>query len=134
MNKNKKISLTIAGVMILSILLPFAKIGVFSMSLFDAVKAGSSTPTGSSPELIGLIVLIIAFGVLTFMDKHLFARICSVLILVACLYGAFKMADAQSGLSQLNVDVNVFSVLGIGAYLLLLGSIAGVIFSKPKSE
>ena len=128
MNKNKKISLTIAGAMILSILLPFAKIGVFSMSLLDAVKAGSS------PELIGLIVLIIAFGVLTFMDKHLFARICSVLILVACLYGAFKMADAQSGLSQFNVDVNVFSVLGIGAYLLLLGSIAGVIFSKPKSE
>ena len=126
MNKNKKISLTIAGAMILSILLPFVKIGVFSMSLLDAVKAGSRG------DLIGLIVLIIAFGVLTFMDKHLFARICSVLILVACLYGAFKMADAQSGLSQLNV--NVFSVLGIGAYLLLLGSIAGVIFSKPKSE
>jgi len=127
MNKNKKISLTIAVAMIISILLPFFKFGVFSVSLLDAVKEGN-------PETIGLIVLIIAFGVLTFMDKHLFARICSVLILVACLYGAFKMADAQSGLSQLNVDVNVFSLLGIGAYLLLLGSIAGVIFSKPKSE
>tara|TARA_B110000091_G_C13586280_1_gene378660 strand:- start:218 stop:604 length:387 start_codon:yes stop_codon:yes gene_type:complete len=128
MNKNKKISLTIAGAMTLSILLPFAKIGPISISLLDAVNAGGS------PELIGLIVLIIAFGVLTFMDKHLFARICSGLILVACLYGAFKMADAQSGLNQFNMDVNIFSILGIGAYLLLLGSIAGLIFSKPKSE
>ena len=128
MSKNKKISLTIAGAMVLSVLLPFVKMGVFSISLLDALQAGNS------PELIGLIVLIIAFGVLTFMDKHLFARICSGLILVACLYGAFKMADAQSGLNQFNMDVNIFSILGIGAYLLLLGSIAGLIFSKPKSE
>ena len=128
MNKNKKISLTIAGAMILSIFLPFVKFGIISVSLLDALKAGNS------PELIALVVLIIAFGVLTFMDKHLFARICSTIILVACLYGVFKMADAQSGLSQLNMDINFFSVLAIGAYLLLLGSIAGVIFSKPKSE
>ena len=97
------------------------------MSLLDAVQVNSSS------ELIGIIALIIAFGVLTFMDKHLFARICSGLILVSCLYGSFKIADAQSGLSQINIDVNIFSVLGIGAYLLLLGSIAGVIFSKSKS-
>ena len=128
MSKNKKISLTIAGAMVLSVLLPFVKMGVFSISLLDALQAGNS------PELIGLVVLIIAFGVLTFMDKHLFARICSGLILVACLYGAFKMADAQSGLNQFNMDVNIFSIFGIGAYLLLLGSIAGLIFSKPKSE
>jgi len=128
MNKNKKISLTIAGAMALSTLLPFVKFGPISISLLDAViEIGN-------PELIGLIVLIIAFGVLTFMDKHLFARICSGLILVACLYGGFKMADAQSGLGMLDIDVNVFSVLGIGAYLLLFGSIAGVIFSKSNSQ
>ena len=127
MKKNKKISLTIAGIMVLSIFLPFVKLGMLSMSLLDAVQVNSS------PELIGIIVLIIAFGVLTFMDKYLFAKICSGIILMSCLYGAFKIADAQSGLSQINIDVNIFSVLGIGAYLLLLGSIAGVIFSKSNN-
>ena len=127
MKKNKKISLSIAGIMVLSIFLPFVKLGMLSMSLLDAVQVNSS------PELIGLIVLIIAFGVLTFMDKYLFAKICSGIILMSCLYGAFKIADAQSGLSQINIDVNIFSVLGIGAYLLLLGSIAGVIFSKSNN-
>lgn len=127
MKKNKKISLTIAGIMVLSIFLPFVKLGMLSISLLDAVQVNSS------PELIGIIVLIIAFGVLTFMDKYLFAKICSGIILISCLYGAFKIADAQSGLSQINIDVNIFSVLGIGAYLLLLGSIAGVIFSKSNN-
>ena len=127
MKKSKKISLTVAAIMVLSIFLPFVKLGVLSMSLLDAVQVNSS------PELIGIIVLIIAFGVLTFMDKYLFAKICSGIILISCLYGAFKIADAQSGLSQINIDVNIFSVLGIGAYLLLLGSIAGVIFSKSNS-
>jgi hypothetical protein len=127
MKKNKKISLTIAGIMVLSIFLPFVKLGMLSMSLLDAVQVNSS------PELIGIIVLIIAFGVLTFMDKYLFAKICSGIILMSCLYGAFKIADAQSGLSQINIDVNIFSVLGIGAYLLLLGSIVGVIFSKSNN-
>ena len=127
MKKNKKISLTIAGIMVLSIFLPFVKLGMLSISLLDAVQVKSS------PELIGIIVLIIAFGVLTFMDKYLFAKICSGIILISCLYGAFKIADAQSGLSQINIDVNIFSVLGIGAYLLLLGSIAGVIFSKSNN-
>ena len=127
MKKNKKISLSIAGIMVLSIFLPFVKLGMLSMSLLDAVQVNSS------PELIGIIVLIIAFGVLTFMDKYLFAKICSGIILMSCLYGAFKIADAQSGLSQINIDVNIFSVLGIGAYLLLLGSIVGVIFSKSNN-
>ena len=127
MKKNKKISLSIAGIMVLSIFLPFVKLGMLSMSLLDAVQVNSS------PELIGILVLIIAFGVLTFMDKYLFAKICSGIILMSCLYGAFKIADAQSGLSQINIDVNIFSVLGIGAYLLLLGSIAGVIFSKSNN-
>ena len=125
---NKKISIGIAGAMIISVFLPFAKIAMFSMSLFDALRLGNS------PELIALVVLIIAFGVLTFLDKHLFARICSGLILIACLYGAFKLSEAQSGLSQLNLEINMFSLLGIGAYILLLASIAGVIFSKPESE
>ena len=127
MKKSKKISLTVAAIMVLSIFLPFVKLGVLSMSLLDAVQVNSS------PELIGIIVLIIAFGVLTFMDKYLFAKICSGIILMSCLYGAFKIADAQSGLSQINIDVNIFSVLGIGAYLLLLSSIAGVIFSKSNN-
>lgn len=127
MKKNKKISLSIVGIMVLSTFLPFVKLGMLSMSLLDAVQVNSS------PELIGIIVLIIAFGVLTFMDKYLFAKICSGIILMSCLYGAFKIADAQSGLSQINIDVNIFSVLGIGAYLLLLSSIAGVIFSKSNN-
>ena len=128
MNKNKKISLGIAGAMIISIFLPFVKLGPIGMSLLDAVQLNASV------ELVALLVLIIAFGVLTYMDKHLFAKICSGLVLLALLYGAFKMADAGSTASQYGADINVFSILGIGAYLLLLSSVAGIIFSKPESK
>ena len=125
---NKKISLAIAGAMLISLFLPFAKLGPIGVSIFDAITGG-----GQSAELIGITVLVVAFAVLTFMQKHLFARICSGVILLACLYGAYKMADAQSAMGQLGADVNMFSILGIGAYLLLLSSVAGVIFSKPSS-
>tara|TARA_B000000441_G_scaffold116416_1_gene88485 strand:+ start:74 stop:457 length:384 start_codon:yes stop_codon:yes gene_type:complete len=125
---NKKISLAIAGAMLISLFLPFAKLGPIGVSIFDAITGG-----GQSAELIGITVLVVAFAVLTFMQKHLFARICSGVILLACLYGAYKMADAQSAMGQFGADVNMFSILGIGAYLLLLSSVAGVIFSKPSS-
>ena len=125
---NKKISLAIAGAMLISLFLPFAKLGPMGVSIFDAVTGGAD-----SAELIGVTVLVVAFAVLTFMEKHLFARICSGVVLLACLYGAYKMADAQSAMGQFGADVNMFSILGIGAYLLLLSSIAGVIFSKPSS-
>jgi len=126
---NKKISLAVAGAMLISLFLPFAKFGPVGISLFDAL----TTDGAQSAELIGITVLVVAFAVLTFMQKHLFARICSGVILLACLYGAYKMADAQSAMGQLGADVNMFSILGIGAYLLLLSSVAGVIFSKPSS-
>ena len=126
---NKKISLAIAGAMLISLFLPFAKFGPVGISLFDAL----TTDGAQSAELIGITVLVVAFAVLTFMQKHLFARICSGVILLACLYGAYKMADAQSAMGQFGADVNMFSILGIGAYLLLLSSVAGVIFSKPSS-
>ena len=125
---NKKSSLAIAGAMLISLFLPFAKLGPIGVSIFDAITGG-----GQSAELIGITVLVVAFAVLTFMQKHLFARICSGVILLACLYGAYKMADAQSAMGQFGADVNMFSILGIGAYLLLLSSVAGVIFSKPSS-
>lgn len=126
---NKKISLAIAGAMLISLFLPFAKLGPLGVSLFDVL----TTDGMQSTELIGVTVLVVAFAVLTFMEKHLFARICSGIILLACLYGAYKMADAGSQMGQLGADVNMFSILGIGAYLLLLSSIAGAIFSKPSS-
>ena len=128
MNNNKKIRLGIAGAMLLCIFLPFAKMGILSASLLDLVQADANL------ETVALLVLIIAFGVLTYMDKHLFAKICSGLVLLALLYGAFQMADAQSAASQFGADVNVFSILGLGAYLLLLSSVAGIIFSKPESK
>lgn len=126
MTKNNKISLVVAGAMLISLFLPFAGKGLFAVSLFDALTSGAGTG-----ELIAVNILVIAFAVLTFMKKHLIARICSGIILAACLYGAFKMAELQSGLGSLGGDVNLFSILGIGAYLLLLSSVAGVIFSKP---
>ena len=127
---NKKISLAVAGAMLISLFLPFAKFGPVGISLFDAL----TTDGAQSAELIGITVLVVAFAVLTFMQKHLFARICSGVILLACLYGAYKMADYGSAMGgQLGEDVNMFSILGIGAYLLLLSSVAGVIFSKPSS-
>ena len=127
---NKKISLAVAGAMLISLFLPFVKLGPAGVSLFDAL----TTDGAQSAELIGITVLVVAFAVLTFMQKHLFARICSGVILLACLYGAYKMADYGSAMGgQLGADVNMFSILGIGAYLLLLSSVAGVIFSKPSS-
>ena len=50
MTKNKKISLGIAAAMVLSIFLPFVKLGILSMSLLDAVQIGDS------PELILLLI------------------------------------------------------------------------------
>ena len=129
---NKKISLAVAGAMLISLFLPFAKLGPMGLSLFDALT--TDVMQSYKAELIGITVLVVAFAVLTFMQKHLFARICSGVILLACLYGAYKMADYGSAMGgQLGADVNMFSILGIGAYLLLLSSVAGVIFSKPSS-
>ena len=129
MTKNKKIALTAAGAMLVSLFLPFAKLGFISISIFDAVTNGAE-----STELIGVSILVIAFAVLTYFDKSLIARICSLLVLLACLYGAYKLADTQSSLGDFGMDVNMFNILGIGAYVLLLGSIAGVIFSKSDSK
>ena len=128
---NKNITLSAAVAMIISIFLPFVKIGMISTSLFDILKIGES------PELIVLTILIVAFGILVVLNEHLFARISSVLILSACLYVAFKLADAQSSLNKFDgpvSNINIFSVLGIGAYILSFGSILGVIFSKPDSK
>ena len=128
---NKNITLSAAVAMIISIFLPFVKIGMISTSLFDILKIGES------PELIVLTILIVAFGILVVLNEHLFARISSVLILSACLYVAFKLADAQSSLNKFDgpvSNINIFSVLGIGAYILSFGSILGVVFSKPDSK
>lgn len=112
--------------MIIWLFLPFVKLGPLSVSFLDILSQNAT------PELLLLTLLIIAFGVLTFIDKYLLARICSGLVLTACLYAAFSMGDKQSQMVSLGGDFNVFSLLGIGAYLLLLSSIAGVIFSKPE--
>lgn len=128
LTKNEIVSLGITTTMVLSIFLPFFKIGKLNLFLLDILQSGES------PESILLLILIIAFGVLTFMDKHLFARICSVIILLVLLYGAYNMADDQSILSQFDVDINIFKFLGLGAYLLLISSVLGVVFSKPDEK
>ena len=115
MTKNRKISLAIAGAMLISIFLPFAKVG--NVSLLDAAQA----PIGSAVP-ITLIVLVVVFGILTFINKHLLARLCSIIILGVLVY---RIVDAPAG-------ANIFSFLGIGAYLLLISSILGAIFSKPE--
>ena len=117
MTKNNKISLATAVTMLISIFIPFIKAGSTGISLFDAAQLPIDTAVP-----ITLIVLVIVFAVLTFMKKHLIARICSIIILAVLL---FRIIDASSA------GANIFSVLGIGAYLLLLSSVAGVIFSKP---
>lgn len=121
MNNNKKIRLGIAVAMIISLFIPFLKLGPLSMSLIDLLSLNATL------ELVLITLLVILFGVLTFMDKYLGARISSGIVLLACLYAAFSIADKQAG-----TNINGFSFLGIGAYLLLLSSIAGVIFSKPE--
>lgn len=127
MTNNKNFSLAAGAAMVLSLFLPFVKIGPIGVSLFDTVTRGAYTT-----ESIAVMILSVGFLILTLMDKQLVARICAGLVLLFCMYSAYKMADVQAGMGRFSRDFNVFSILSIGAYLLLLGSIAGVIFSKPS--
>ncbi len=61
---NKKISLAIAGAMLISLFLPIVKIGPLGVSIFDAITAKGGDV---STEAIGISVLVVAFAVLTFM-------------------------------------------------------------------
>tara|TARA_X000001036_G_C20562880_1_gene759217 strand:+ start:48 stop:410 length:363 start_codon:yes stop_codon:yes gene_type:complete len=118
---NRKITLGIAGAMVLSLFLPFVKVMGFGASLFDI----ATKMPGDNFELVALIALVIGFAVTTFMGKPAIARICSGLILLACIYSTYKVVDAGAA--------GVFEVLAMGAYILVLSSIAGVIFSKSDS-
>jgi hypothetical protein len=126
MTTNKKITLGASAVMVLSVFLPYAKMGVFSISLFDAI---TEDPV-SEPTLI-LLFAIGAF-VSAFLDKEKIARICSGLVLAMMLYAISKLSGAQSDFSQLNVNVNLFKIIGVGAYLTLISSVLGVVFSKKQ--
>jgi hypothetical protein len=119
MTKNRKITLATALAMLISIFLPFMKIMGQGASLLKAAQA----PMGTERP-IALIVLIIAFAILTFMNKHLIARICSIVILGISLYVVIYFSSKGG---------NIFSILGIGAYLLIISSILGAIFSKSSN-
>ena len=114
---NKNISIGAGALMTISLFLPWANMGIVSASLFDGITA--------FPTAEGVILMLAAVGslVTAFLDKPGIARLCSGVVLAACLYSIYS-------LSQLPGASGIFEVLGIGAYALFAGSIVGVLFSK----
>ena len=120
---NKKISLLAGGAMILSLFLPFMDAGPLgSASLFDAIRLKTTF------EGVALFALVIGFLVLTLMDKLDIARICAILVVIMVVYSIYQVTSQIP--SSVNIDLT--RILGIGAYLLPIGAIAGVIFAKSS--
>ena len=55
-------------------------------------------------------------------------------MLLILLYAIFKVYDAQSGLGTFGVEINFFSLVGVGAYVMLISSVLSIIFSKATIE
>lgn len=115
MGRNKTISLVAGVVMIISLFLPFVDLGAFGgLSLFDGLKAGGDTQTYIFTALIAF------FAVLTAINQPLGARIIAIIILLWMLFILFAAGF-------------MVSILGVGAWLILLGSLLGTLFSKADA-
>lgn len=114
---NKNISIGAGALMTISLFLPFMSMGGLSISLFDGVT--------TAPDAEGVIVLLAAVGALVtaFLDKPGIARLCSGVVLAACLYLIYNA-------SQIPGAGDFMGLIGLGAYALFAGSIVGVLFSK----
>jgi hypothetical protein len=117
MNTNKKISLIAGGLLLLSMFLPYVKMGMIQASLFDVVT--------NKFDSLATLILVLTIGALvsSFLDKTRIARICFsgvILIFIINMYNAS------------NPTVSLFDFLGIGAYLIFISSLVGVIFSKEE--
>tara|TARA_B110000503_G_C7018850_1_gene358843 strand:- start:412 stop:798 length:387 start_codon:yes stop_codon:yes gene_type:complete len=128
MKNDKNVSLISGIVMLISCFLPYVKMGVFQISIFDVVSNDITTEATLLPLLsIGAIIF-------AYLNRGIIARICSSGVLLILLYAIFKVYDAQSGLGTFGVEINFFSLVGVGAYVMLISSVLSIIFSKATIE
>lgn len=126
--KTKQISLVIAVVMFVSMFLPFLKLFAIERSLFELIEQG-----GKGVLLYSLLILILLFSVLSITKQYLYARICSGLILLACLF--FPIDFYSGGDDVFTFTFNWWSeFLTSGAYILIISSILGVILINPNNK
>ena len=111
---NKKIGLACAIVLIISFFLPFISMGSMTVSLMDAAEATASV------WIFPLCGAAAAF--LTFKDNVGMARIAFIVSLGFWVYYNF--------MAEHSVGMDVFEAAGIGLYLLVASSVAGIVFSK----
>ena len=119
MNKNKKYSLIAGSLLLISIFLPFAKLGFIQASLFDVIS--------NQFDSLATLILLFSLGALlsSYLDKAKIARICFIAVILIFL---IVLYDAS------NPMISLFDILGVGAYLVFISSIAGVIFSKEEEK
>lgn len=126
--KNNQISLALAGVMFISIFLPFMKVFALERSLFELTTEGN--PGGFT---ISLLILILLFSVLSFIKEYLYARICSGLIFLACLFFPAEFLFGSD-----NIFTHTFNYwsefLSFGAYTIIISSVLGIIFINPNNK
>lgn len=126
--KNNQISLALAGVMFISIFLPFMKVFALERSLFELTTQGN--PGGFT---ISLLILILLFSVLSFIKEYLYARICSGLIFLACLFFPVEFLFGSD-----NIFTHTFNYwsefLSFGAYTIIISSVLGIIFINPNNK
>jgi len=126
--KNNQISLALAGVMFISIFLPFMKVFALERSLFELTTQGD--PGGFT---ISLLILILLFSVLSFIKEYLYARICSGLIFLACLFFPVEFLFGSD-----NIFTHTFNYwsefLSFGAYTIIISSVLGIIFINPNNK
>ena len=119
MKKNKKFSLIAGSLLLLSMFLPYVKIGMIQVSLFDVIS--------NKFDSLATVMLILTLGALlsSFLDKAKIARICFsavILIFIINMYNASNLSNS------------LFEFIGIGAYLIFISSLAGAIFSKEEEK
>ena len=124
----KTLSLISGIAMLISCFLPYVKMGVFQISIFDVVSNDIATEATLLP-LLSIISIISAY-----LNRGIIARICSSGVLLIMLYAIFKVYDAQAGAGAYGVEINLFSLIGIGAYVMLISSVLSILFSKATIE
>lgn len=119
MEKNKKFSVIAGALLLISMFLPYVKMGMIQASIFDAVS--------NKFDSLATVIFILSIGALvsSFLDKTKIARICFSAVILIFI---FNMYEAS------NPSISLFDFLGIGAYLLFISSIVGVIFSKGEAK
>jgi len=128
MKDSKNLSLISAIAMLISCFLPFVKMGIIQVSIFDIVSNDLATEATLLP-LLSIISVITAF-----LNKGLIARISSSGVLLIMLYAIYKIYDAQAGAAAYGLEINLFSLTGIGAYVMLISSVLSILFSKATIE